>query len=133
MQIYGHGFSQKGSFDDVVGSSIKGINLIAGQAGFDIILTVIIGIVLIFILQKLIKPKKQISVSWSFVFAAVFFLIFIWSNPIYLVSESLSHYNIYFVLFFTFIYVYLKCENSFSYLITIFGFNFIVAITYNTI
>ena len=41
-------------------------------------------------------------------------------QSIYLVS-GLSHYNIYFGLFFTFIYVYLIInENSFSYLITIF-------------
>ena len=52
---------RKGVLNDMVGSSVKGINLIAGRAGFDLIVTVIFGIVLIFVVQKLIKSKKQSS------------------------------------------------------------------------
>ncbi len=111
---------RKGVLNDMVGSSVKGINLISGRAGFDLIVTVIFGIVLIFVVQKLIKSKKQISVSWSFVFATIFFLIFIWSNPLYLLSETLSEYNIYFGLLLTFIYLYLVInESNYSYIISI--------------
>jgi len=90
---------RKGALNDAIGISVKNINNIAGQAGFDICVTIIFGIFLIYSVQQATKNKKEISILWSTIFGLIFLAIFSWSNPLYLINESFSQYNFHFGIF----------------------------------
>ncbi len=108
---------RKGVLNDVLGLTVKNVNHIAGKAGFDICLTIIFGILLIFSVQRAMKNKNEISIVWSSFFGLIFLVVFSWSNPLYFINETFAKYNFYLgiILVIGFMILIVK-ENKYSFI-----------------
>ncbi|WP_425101852.1 carbohydrate ABC transporter permease [Tropicibacter sp. S64] len=58
------------------------LNGLAGMAGFDMVATVILAIVLIVVTERALRASDEPSTTWTAVFAVIFALLTLWSNPL---------------------------------------------------
>lgn len=77
---------RKGVLNQVVGSSSDVMTGLAGMAGFDMIATVLMAVVLIVVTERSVRATADPSVAWSSVFAVVFALLCFWANPLSLLG-----------------------------------------------
>ncbi|MBX2838737.1 MAG: sugar ABC transporter permease [Gammaproteobacteria bacterium] len=75
---------RKGVLNQGLGSGADTMTALSNMAGFDIIATVIIGILLLVTAQRTLRSNKDPSLIWASGFALVFFLLTLWANPIQL-------------------------------------------------
>jgi len=76
---------RKGALNEVVGETQATLSSIAGVAGFDIVMTVLMAVVLIVVSARSLRRDTP-SVPWVAVYAVLLAMIFAWANPLSILS-----------------------------------------------
>lgn len=78
--------NRKGVLNSSLGELHGGLNALAGTAGFDMVFTVILAVVLIVLTERAYRSASEPSLAWTAVLALLFVAIFTWANPMSLVG-----------------------------------------------
>tara|TARA_R110002096_G_scaffold22830_15_gene73186 strand:+ start:6517 stop:7941 length:1425 start_codon:yes stop_codon:yes gene_type:complete len=81
---------RKGILNEVVGGTSNTLTGLAGMTGFDIVVTTLFAIVLMIVSERILRAGRDLSVSWTVIFAILFILLTAWSNPLSLVGLGSS-------------------------------------------
>lgn len=82
--------NRKGVLNSSLGELQGGLNSLAGLAGFDMVLTVVLAVVLIVITERAVRSGPDPSLAWTALFAAIFAALFTWANPASLLGWETS-------------------------------------------
>ncbi|MEL6920800.1 MAG: sugar ABC transporter permease, partial [Pseudomonadota bacterium] len=66
---------RRGILNDTIADTSTVITNIAGRAGFDIVVTVIVAVVLLLLSERTLRSKAEPSLLWGAMFAALFVLV----------------------------------------------------------
>ncbi len=77
---------RKGALNAVVGEAQGGLTALAGLAGFDIVMTVLMGILLMVVTERALRAGQGPSLAWTAVFAGLFTLLAAWAQPLSLLG-----------------------------------------------
>jgi ABC-type sugar transport system permease subunit len=81
---------RKGMLNEVVGGTQSTLSSLAGLTGFDIVVTVLLGVILMVVSERALRSADEPSLTWTAVFALLFALLVGWSNPLSLLGLSSS-------------------------------------------
>jgi len=73
---------RKGILNEVVGGTSDTLTGLAGMTGFDIVATTLFAIALMIVSARILRAGRDLSVSWTVIFAVMFLLLTAWSNPL---------------------------------------------------
>jgi ABC-type sugar transport system permease subunit len=79
---------RKGALNVMLAEGNQSIQELAGMAGFDIAMTVIIGILLILTMERALRSEATPSLAWSSAFGGLFICVMIWANPVGMLGET---------------------------------------------
>ena len=77
---------RKGILNEAIGGSSDALTAMAGLTGFDIIATVLIGVLLMVISERALRNPDTPSLGWVVIFAAFLAVITVWANPMSLID-----------------------------------------------
>lgn len=78
---------RKGALNAALGSTTEGLTSLAGMAGFDIAVTVVLAAVLMVVVVRSLGREAP-SLAWTGVFAVLLALLTLWANPLSLLGMS---------------------------------------------
>ncbi|MEM1376455.1 MAG: sugar ABC transporter permease, partial [Pseudomonadota bacterium] len=84
---------RRGILNDTIGDASTTITNVAGRAGFDIVVTVIVAVLLLLLSERTLRSKTEPSLLWGSLFAALFILVFSWANPLSPVGANADGYS----------------------------------------
>jgi ABC-type sugar transport system permease subunit len=73
---------RKGALNVMLASGNQTVNELAGMAGFDITMSVVIGILLLVSMERSLRSEEVPSPTWTSIFALLFLAVVLWSNPV---------------------------------------------------
>ena len=73
---------RKGVLNEAIGGAREGMTAAAGMAGFDVAMTVIVGLILMLVTLRALAPRDEPSLGWSAVLAVLVLLVIGWANPL---------------------------------------------------
>ena len=79
---------RKGALNEMIGTAQGGVAALAGQTGFDLVATVIFGVVLMVVTERALRASDDPSLPWTAVFAVMLALLVGWANPASLLGLS---------------------------------------------
>jgi ABC-type sugar transport system permease subunit len=79
---------RKGVLNKAIGGTSDTLTAMAGLTGFDIVVTILLAVILMFVSERALRGAKDPSLPWTAVFAVFFMLLFSWSNPLSLLDLS---------------------------------------------
>lgn len=77
---------RKGVLNEAVGGASDALTGLAGLTGFDLIVTVLFAVVLMYVSERSLRSSSEPSLTWTVVFGLLFTLLFSWSNPLSLLD-----------------------------------------------
>jgi len=77
---------RKGVLNEAIGGASNTMTGLAGMAGFDIVMTILLAVILMVVSERALRGGKTPSLAWTGVFAVLFALLFTWANPLSLVN-----------------------------------------------
>ena len=80
--------NRKGVLNYSLGELQGGLNSLAGLAGFDMVMTVALAVVLVVVSERSIRASSDPSLAWTSLLAVLFAAIFSWANPASLLGFS---------------------------------------------
>ncbi len=72
---------RKGALNATLASGNQTVNELAGMAGFDITVTVLVGILMLLSMERALRSDVMPSIPWTSLFALLFLAVVSWSNP----------------------------------------------------
>jgi ABC-type sugar transport system permease subunit len=85
---------RKGVLNSALDSSADTLSAMAGMTGFDIVVTVIFGVLLMLASERALRSSADPSLPWTAIFCALFLCVFLWAKPTQLLGETISAYNL---------------------------------------
>lgn len=79
---------RKGVLNAGLGELNGALNALAGLAGFDMVMTMILAVVLMVVCERALRAAEEPSTAWTAVFALIFALLATWANPLSLLGLS---------------------------------------------
>jgi len=73
--------NRKGVLNSSLGELQGGLNSLAGTAGFDMVFTSLLALILLLVTERALRSSAEPSLSWTSLLAVLFVLIFTWSHP----------------------------------------------------
>jgi ABC-type sugar transport system permease subunit len=83
---------RKGVLNEAIGGASDTMTGLAGMAGFDMVVTVLLAVVLMFVSERALRHGKEPSLAWTAVFCILFALLFTWANPLSLIDLPGSYW-----------------------------------------
>ena len=78
---------RKGVLNEAIGGASESLTGLAGMAGFDLVVTVLLAVVLMVVSERALRGgDKSLSLPWTTVFCLLFALLFTWANPLSLLN-----------------------------------------------
>ncbi len=81
---------RKGVLNEMVGGTADTLTNLAGRAGFDIVVTILVAVILIIVSERAIRSSDEPSTPWTTVFAGILALLVAWANPLSLLGMESS-------------------------------------------
>ena len=81
---------RKGVLNEAIGGSSDTLTGLAGMAGVDMVMTVLLAVVLMAVSERALRSGDGPSLAWTAVFGVLFALLFTWANPLSLLDSSSS-------------------------------------------
>ncbi len=72
---------RRGALNEMIGTTQNGIADLAGQTGFDIVVTVLLAVVLMVVMERALRVSDEPSLAWTGLFAVLLALLVTWANP----------------------------------------------------
>jgi ABC-type sugar transport system permease subunit len=85
---------RKGLLNKAMDGGAEGVTALAGMSGFDLVMTVFLGILLMLTSERALRSgpataaSREPSFAWAAVFGALFIAVASWANPLQLVTSS---------------------------------------------
>ena len=79
---------RKGVLNEAIGSTRESISGLAGLTGFDMVLTVLLGIILLIVSERAYRSDDEPSLPWTTVLGALLGLVVFWAQPLSLLGLS---------------------------------------------
>ena len=118
---------RKGVLNETIRSTNSNVSDLAALAGFDHIVTIIVGIFMLFSGYKTLK-NDQSSLLWSILFGIGFTLILYWSNPLSLLMDGGSLVSLSIGVLISFLLIRNMANNWDGHKIFLFAMGFLSAI-----
>ena len=77
---------RKGVLNEAIGGTSDTLTAMAGLTGFDIVVTILLAVILMFVSERALRGAKDPSLPWTAIFSVFFWLLFSWSNPLSLLE-----------------------------------------------
>jgi len=78
---------RKGALNEVIGGTRDSLTGLAGMAGFDIAMTILMAAALMVVTLRALKPDtEEPSLAWTAIFSALFALLWYWARPLSLLG-----------------------------------------------
>ena len=77
---------RKGVLNEAIGGASDTLTGMAGMAGFDMVMTVFMAVVLMVVSERALRSGDEPSLAWTAVFGVLFALLFTWANPLSLLN-----------------------------------------------
>lgn len=84
---------RRGILNDTIGDTSTVITNLAGRAGFDIVMTIIVAVLLLLLSERTLRSRAEPSLLWGSFFAILIALVFAWANPISLVGPAFDGWS----------------------------------------
>lgn len=87
---------RKGLLNNALDGSAERLTALAGLSGFDLVMTVLFGILLMLTSERALRssPGVEPSFAWTAVFGALFIAVAAWANPLQLLGETDRNYSL---------------------------------------
>ncbi|KUF09362.1 hypothetical protein AVJ23_18130 [Pseudoponticoccus marisrubri] len=79
---------RKGALNAAIGETREGLSLLAGVAGFDMVMTVLMAVLLLLASERTLRAQDDPSTAWAAVFGLLFALVCGWAAPLSLMGLS---------------------------------------------
>ncbi len=77
---------RKGVLNEAIGGASDTMTGLAGMAGFDMVMTILLAVVLMFVSERALRFGKIPALPWTALFGALFAMLFAWANPLSLLE-----------------------------------------------
>ena len=84
--IWNWALHRKGALNETIGSTREALSSLAGVAGFDIVMTVFLAVLLFWTSERALRSAQEPSPAWTAIFGVLFALVFVWANPTSLIG-----------------------------------------------
>ncbi len=77
---------RKGVLNEAIGGTRETMSALAGMTGFDMVMTIFLAVVLMFVSERALRSQSEPLLAWTVVFGVLFILLFTWANPLSLLD-----------------------------------------------
>ena len=84
---------RRGVLNESLREGSEAMTVLSGLSGFDVVATVIFGVLVLLTSERALRTGKEPSLLWASLFAVLFVLVFLWADPLQMIVPTEGRYS----------------------------------------